>query len=115
MAVPEPPPPPPLTPTILQSPVTPTRIQGAPPTAPSRPLPPEIEEASRNPSKRVGPFVLAGPLGAGGMGVVVRAYDTVLHRWVALKFMRSAGDATARSYFEREARLAAGLAHPNIA
>jgi eukaryotic-like serine/threonine-protein kinase len=56
-------------------------------------------------------------LGRGGMGTVVRAYDEVLDRSVAIKFLRDdlAGDGPAAARFRREARIAASLAHPGIA
>ncbi|GAA0924464.1 serine/threonine-protein kinase [Nonomuraea longicatena] len=62
-----------------------------------------------------GRYLLGEEAGRGGMGVVWRAFDQLLHREVALKELTLAGEAeVVRRRVLREARLAAGLTHPNI-
>jgi serine/threonine-protein kinase len=59
-------------------------------------------------------YVLGDELGAGGMARVVRAWDVVLDRKVAVKLLPAGVvDATARERFRREARSSASFAHPN--
>jgi len=72
---------------------------------------------SLGPGRRLGPYEVLSPLGAGGMGEVWRARDTRLGREVALKALPDdlAGNAERRARFDQEARLLAALNHPSIA
>ncbi len=67
--------------------------------------------------QRIGPYEIAAPLGAGGMGEVYRARDSKLGRDVALKVLPEAfaRDAERMARFQREAKFLASLNHPNIA
>src|SRR5205809_1572164 len=65
--------------------------------------------------RRVGKFELHELIGEGAMGVVWKAYDSVIRRYVALKLLSRAGRSTdAQDRFMREARAAGALQHPNI-
>ncbi len=66
--------------------------------------------------EKVGRYVILGRAGAGGMGVVYKARDPELDRIVALKVMIAGEHATADTIqrFQREAKAAAKLSHPNI-
>lgn len=63
---------------------------------------------------RLGPYRPIELLGTGGMGVVYRAEDTALHRFVAVKVIRDSADAEARARFLSEARALAAVRHDNI-
>jgi serine/threonine protein kinase len=65
---------------------------------------------------RLGRYDIIAALGAGGMGEVYRARDSRLGRDVALKLLPAgvSADAERLARFEHEARIVAGLNHPNI-
>lgn len=65
---------------------------------------------------RIGKFIIVQRLGRGGMGAVYEGYDPALDRHVAIKTLTSEAiaDPESRGRFEREAKAAAKLQHPNI-
>ena len=65
---------------------------------------------------RIGKYEVLGIAGHGGMGLVLKAFDTELERIVGLKTMTQhvSADANARSRLAREARAVASLRHPNV-
>ena len=67
--------------------------------------------------RTIGRYEIVEQLGAGGMGVVYRARDTSLNRFVALKFLAGhlLNSESARTRFYHEARVISSLSHPNIA
>jgi len=85
------------------------------PAAVDFPLPPGGAPAL--PGQRLGPYLVDAILGEGGMGIVLLATDTRLHRQVALKALAPglANDPARRDRQVREARIAAALSHANIA
>ncbi len=66
--------------------------------------------------KTLGKYQVLGAIGRGGMGEVYKAFQPDLNRHVAIKTLLSGEQATPDflERFQREARVAAGLAHPNI-
>jgi hypothetical protein len=74
--------------------------------------------SSSNPQAlgRIGAYDVLSVLGRGGMGVVLKAFDTSLHRTVAIKLLSPhlAASRKAHRRFLREARAAAGINHPNV-
>ena len=75
------------------------------------------EAASYGKGEQIGPYVVRGELGRGGMGIVYLAEDVRLGRTVALKALPGlvANDSLRRERLRREARAAAALSHPGIA
>lgn len=65
---------------------------------------------------RIGGYEVTGVVGAGGMGVVLKAHDRSLDRIVAIKVMSPhlASSGSARKRFAREAKAAAAVLHPNV-
>ncbi len=91
---------------------------------PRDPVPREVEAAAQDPARKMGKYVLLEELGRGGAAIVHRAWDTYLHQYVALKFLKAppeTGEPEALARYEshirdllKEARNAIRLRHPNI-
>ncbi len=74
---------------------------------------PVLEGGGLAQGQRLGPYEIAGKIGAGGMGTVYRATDTRLNRAVAIKVISREGNSFRRRFF-LEAKAASALNHPNI-
>jgi serine/threonine protein kinase len=66
------------------------------------------------PQKLAGRYDVKDVLGQGGMGLVYRAYDTLIRRDVALKTLRDAPDPNSLQLFYKESDVLASMSHPNI-
>jgi serine/threonine protein kinase len=87
-----------------------------PPSSKSRidDIPPEAAALAADPTRQLNQYILVKQIGKGGMGTVWKAWDRKLTRWVAIKFL-TASEEEDVIRFQREAKLAARLRHPNIA
>ena len=74
----------------------------------------EILRAAMTPANVFGKYVLVSPLGKGAMGMVYKAWDRGLRRWVAIKVLLATSDPQTVFRFRREAETAAAIQHPNI-
>src|SRR5438132_9132194 len=91
-----------------------TEVPAASPT----PMDLDFLDPSENPNHlgRLGTYEVIEVIGRGGMGVVLKAFDSALHRFVAIKVLAPelASSATNRKRFSREARAAAAGSHERV-
>jgi len=88
------------------------------------PIPREVEAAAQDAARKMGKYILLEEMGRGGAAIVHRAWDTYLHQYVALKFLKAppeTADPEDKAKYEslihdllKEARNAIRLRHPNI-
>jgi len=91
--------------TVKRSPSSKSRLDDIPAEA----LPFDVD-----PGRQLNQYLLVKQIGKGGMGTVWKAWDRKLTRWVAIKFLVATEEEDI-ARFQREAKLAARLRHPNIA
>jgi serine/threonine protein kinase len=103
----------------VTQPVQPPRLKIPSPSSTSPPAPapaPAMRTSSGLPETPEERYEILAELGRGGMGVVHKALDRKLDRFVAVKILpwQLRGDETAMRYFKREAKAIAALKHPNV-
>jgi serine/threonine protein kinase len=77
-------------------------------------IPSDAATFAEDPTRQLNQYILVKQIGKGGMGAVWKAWDKKLTRWVAIKFLLVSEEEDVLR-FQREAKLAARLRHPNIA
>lgn len=100
--------------TLLRRPGLEELARSAPETDPLNPVAPANQQGPGAVPGTFGRYRIVRPIGRGGMGTVDLAYDTLLDREVALKRPRFGGDPRLIARFDREARILARFAHPNL-
>ncbi len=78
-------------------------------------IPPEVAPFVDAADRRIGRYIIVGEIGRGGMGIVYRAWDARLGRYVAVKTLVDMGDERRLKRFQREGTAAGRLRHPGIA
>src|SRR5690349_15578833 len=96
--------------------INPASLPTVPPaTKDALPVQVTVGELPAGSAQKIGDYKILGPLGAGGMGVVYKAFDQRLNRVVALKMMHVGRDPSAEEVarFRGEAEALGKLQHPN--